>query len=75
VNCLSIQILHSVLEVDLLSTGDELKLPTDVPRVTTTEKVWLGVLFGQIPAATAFSNGELTVDGSLTDVRTFLSYF
>jgi putative sterol carrier protein len=68
--------LYSVLEVDLLppeeaAADDE----TRVPLLTTTESVWIDILFGKIQPAAAYTNGQVQVTGSLSEVRQFLSFF
>jgi len=68
-----LQILHSVLTVDTLPANHAVGDSEVV--VTTAERVWKGVMFGKLPAATAYTSGKLKVSGSIDVLKQFLSYF
>jgi len=69
-----LQILYSVLQVDLLPSDTNVD-DSSATTIHTTGPVWLDLLLGNIKAATAYIQGQVQVTGSVQDVRQFMSYF
>ena len=69
------QVVYSVLEVELLSSAAAAALDlSSVTAIRTTESVWSDVVSGKLQVAVAYTNGELEVSGSLSDIRTLFYY-
>jgi alkyl sulfatase BDS1-like metallo-beta-lactamase superfamily hydrolase len=72
-----LQIVYSVLNVDLLPmvTSPSTTDPSLLVIICNAELTWKLLLTGKLPAATAFTDGSLTVRGDLETFKQFLSYF
>jgi len=70
-----LHLVYSVLHVQLIDDDDLLRRqPADV-KLTLSEQSWRQILLQKQSPVIAYASGQLQVDGSLSELRRFFSYF
>ena len=71
-----LHVVYSVLHVQLIDSDDHLRQLQQVDvKLTLSEQLWRLILLQKQSPLVAYATGQLKVDGSLSQLRRFFSFF